>query len=162
MKRAPWIFFLLVSLMSAAASQAATLVVNDHTFEVSNTLADPTDLWVSPEDFTRINGFVVKPEGACLDEICVPLPQDEDSDLFVMRQGKRWINVTRFADKIQQAYAVDHDKGVWSFGQVPAKRTPFLKSAIAPDFSLTDRNGEVVRLADFRGKKVMIITWASW
>ena len=69
MKRAPWIFFLLVGVMSAGAAQAATLVVNDHTFEVSNTLADPTDLWVSPEDFTRINGFVVKPEGACLDEI---------------------------------------------------------------------------------------------
>ena len=32
----------------------------------------------------------------------------------------------------------------------------------APDFALPNREGEVVRLSDFRGKKVLIITWASW
>ena len=31
-----------------------------------------------------------------------------------------------------------------------------------PDFALPDRNGKTVRLSDFRGKKVLIVTWASW
>ena len=162
MKRRTWICLLIVATMTAGAAQAATLIVNDRVIEITNTLPDPTDLWVSPDDFTRINGFVLKPEGACLGELCIPLRQDEDSELYVTREGKSWVNASRFADKIQQAYVVDHDQDVWSFGQAPAKRTPFLESAVAPDFALTDRSGKEVRLSDFRGKKVLIMTWASW
>ncbi|MEO1438590.1 MAG: TlpA disulfide reductase family protein [Bacteroidota bacterium] len=33
---------------------------------------------------------------------------------------------------------------------------------LAPDFALTDVNGRVVRLSDFRGKVVYIDFWASW
>lgn len=164
MKKVRWLWLplLIVGLMMPVAAHATTVIVNGSTLEISDTLSDPTDLWVSPEDFTRINGFVLKPEGACLDEICIPLRQDEDSDLFVKRDGRSWVNASAFANKIQQAYAVDPDKGVWSFGQVPATRTAFLESAVAPDFELTDRDGNVVRLSDLRGKKVLILTWASW
>jgi peroxiredoxin len=34
--------------------------------------------------------------------------------------------------------------------------------AMAPDIELTDRKGEVVRLADLKGKKALIVTWSSW
>lgn len=146
----------------AAVAQAATVISNGTVFTVEKTLADPTDLWVTPEDFTRINGFVLKPEGACLDELCIPLRQDQDSALFVRRDGQPWLNATAFADKVQQPYVVDRDTGVWSFGQVPASRTTFLKSAVAPDFALRDRHGDLVRLSDFKGKKVLLLTWASW
>lgn len=153
----------IAGMLSLATSALATTVIaNEQIIELSDTLADPTDLWVTPEDFTRINGFELKPEGACLDEICIPLRQNEDSELHITRDGKSWLNASAFADKVQQAYVVDRDHGVWSFGQVPAARRPFLESAMAPDFALTDRNGETVRLSDFRGKKVLIITWASW
>ncbi len=143
-------------------AQATTVIAQGEVFEIGQTLADPTDLWVSPDDFTRINGFVLKPEGACLDDLCIPLRQDEDNDLFVRRDGQAWLNATAFADKVQQAYAVDRETDVWSFGQVPADRKPFLESAIAPDFALEDRDGNTVRLSDFRGKKVLLLTWASW
>ena len=33
---------------------------------------------------------------------------------------------------------------------------------MAPDFALPDREGKLVRLSDFKGKKVLIVTWASW
>jgi peroxiredoxin len=33
---------------------------------------------------------------------------------------------------------------------------------MAPDFEMKDRAGKLVRLSDFRGKKVMLVTWASW
>ena len=130
--------------------------------EVPETLSDVRHLWVSPDDFSMINGFELKPEGACLGDLCVPLRQDRDSNFFVTRDGKPWINATAFADKIGQAYVVDHDSKTWSFGMVPMTRKSFLESADAPDFSLKDRNGGTVRLSDFRGKKVLIITWASW
>ena len=32
----------------------------------------------------------------------------------------------------------------------------------APDFALPDPSGRIHRLSDYRGKKVFLVTWASW
>jgi cytochrome c-type biogenesis protein len=37
-----------------------------------------------------------------------------------------------------------------------------LSSFDAPDFTLPDMNGNTHSLSDFRGKKVLLLTWASW
>ncbi len=152
----------LVAAIARPAVAEVTVLFNDAVVLVERTLADPNDLWVLPADLTRINGFELKPEGACLGAFCVPVRQDEDSAMFVTRAGQGWFNVTELARRLQQAYAVDHDRQVWSFGQIPMTRQSFLRSAVAPDFTLPDRQGNPVSLSDFRGKKVLIITWASW
>ena len=146
----------------AAAHGAVTVLYDDQVIEIARTLADPNDLWVVPEDLPRVNRFELKPEGACLDELCVPVVQDRDSEMFVTRGGQPWFNVTALARRLEQAYVADHDRGIWSFGQIPVTRTGFLGSAIAPDFELPNRQGEMVRLSGFRGKKVLVVTWASW
>ena len=146
----------------AAAHGAVTVLYDDQVIDIARTLADPNDLWVVPEDLPRVNRFELKPEGACLDELCVPVRQDLDSEMFVTRAGQPWFSVTELARKLEQAFTADHDHGVWSFGEIPVTRTAFLRSAVAPDFELPNREGEPVRLSDFRGKKVLILTWASW
>ena len=140
----------------------ATVLYQERNVEIASTLDDPNDLWVVPDDLTRINDFVLKPEGACLAELCVPVRQDRDSELYVRRAGQGWFNVTELARRLQQSFAVDHEHAVWSFGNIPVTRNAFLQSAKAPDFALPDREGKLVRLSDFRGKKVLVITWASW
>ena len=75
----------------AAAAEPVRVLYDDNVVEVERTLPDADDLWVAPEDLPRVNGFELEPEGACLEELCVP-----------------------------------------------------------------------VRLSDFRGKKVLVATWASW
>lgn len=145
-----------------AHAAPATVLYNDQVVTVDQTLADPTDLWVTPDDLTRINGFVLKPEGACLDSICIPVKQSSDSDIVVTRSAQKWFNVTEFADMLSQAYVVDHDSGTWSFGEIPLHRDSFLSNAEAPDFTLPDGFGNMVSLSDFRGKKVYLGTWASW
>jgi len=152
----------LMAVITRPAVAEVTVLFDDAVVRVDRTLADPNDLWVLPADLTRINGFELKPEGACLDTFCVPVRQDEDSAMFVTRAGQGWFNVTELARRLQQAYAVDHDRQVWSFGQIPVIRQSFLQSAVAPDFTLLDRQGTPVSLSDFRGKKVLILTWASW
>ena len=151
-----------VLAMTAGTAEAATVIAGGAVFETEKTLPDVRNLWVTPGDFEKISGFVLKPEGACLDDLCIPLRQNEDNELYVTRDGQGYVNATAFADKVQQAYVSDIGQGVWSFGLAPATRKAFLESAMAPDFALKDRNGKTVRLSDFRGKKVLIITWASW
>lgn len=148
-------------LSPGARADMATILANDRVTEVK-TLEDPTDLWVTGADLEPATGFTLKPEGACLDDICIPIRQDQDSELYVNRDGTGWVNVSTLADKLGQAYAVDRDAGVWSFGPVPAVRQSTLESAVAPDFELADRDGNIVKLSDFRGKKVLLVTWASW
>lgn len=155
-------FAVAALLPLTAAAQPVTVLFDDNVVEVERTLPDADDLWVMPADLPRVNGFELKPEGACLDELCVPVRQDRDSELFVTRGGQGWFNVTGLARRLQQAYAVDHTHAVWSLGEIPVTRTRFFNAALAPDFELPNREGELVRLSDFRGKKVLVVTWASW
>ncbi len=151
-----------LALFAAQALAGAVVLYEDRAVTVDNTLADPTDLWVRSAELTRVNGFELKPEGACIDDICVPVRQDVDSDIFVTRQGTQWFNVSELADRLNQPMVVDSDNGVWSFGAIPARRSSFLDKAVAPDFSLPDIDGNTIKLSDFKGKKVMLLTWASW
>jgi hypothetical protein len=146
----------------AAQAGRATVLYQDRVVELERTLNDPNDLWVLPQDLPRINDFVLKPEGACLEELCIPVRQDRDSQMFVTRAGQGWFNVTELARRLQQAFVVDDEHTVWSFGNISVTRNAFLQSAMAPDFALPNREGKLVRLSDFRGKKVLVITWASW
>lgn len=145
---------------TANAAPAATVLYNDQMIEVARTLADPDDLWVTPDDLTRISGFALKGNRVCLDALCVPARGE--SDLRITRSKQTWISMTALARELKQAVAVDAERGVWSFGDIPAARAGFLESAMAPDFSLPNRQGQQVRLSDFRGKKVLLVTWASW
>jgi hypothetical protein len=152
----------LTAAVTSAQTQTATVLYRERVVQLDRTLPDPDDLWVLPQDLPRVNDFELKPEGACLADLCVPVRQDRDSDLFVRRSGQGWFNVTELARKLQQAFVVDHDHHVWSFGTIPVARNSFLESAVAPDFALPNREGTLVKLSDFRGKKVLIVTWASW
>ena len=151
-----------LALFAAQALAGAVVLYEDRAVTVDNTLADPTDLWVRSVELSRVNGFELKPEGACIDDICVPVRQDVDSDIFVTRQGTQWFNVSELADRLNQPMVVDSDNGVWSFGAIPARRSSFLNKAVAPDFSLPDIDGNTIKLSDFKGKKIMLLTWASW
>ena len=164
MNRFPCRVLLAATLLAASAQSlgGAVVIYEDRVVRVESTLADPTDLWIPSAELGRVNGFELKPEGACLDDICVPVRQNENSDIFITRGEEQWFNVAELADRLQQPYAVDHDRGVWSFGAIPVHRADFVDRALAPDFELPDTQGSLHRLSDFKGKKIMLLTWASW
>jgi hypothetical protein len=58
--------------------------------------------------------------------------------------------------------AVDHDEGVAYLGVPAAARAAQLASLEAPDFSLPDLDGRRHSLAEHRGKKVLLVAYASW
>ena len=67
-----------------------------------------------------------------------------------------------FARQIGQSFVVDREARVWSFGEIQALRGSFLSSRAAPDIAIPDRRGRPVKLSSFRGKKMLLVTWASW
>ncbi len=115
-------------------------------------------LLIRPADLSRVNGFELKPEGVCFKDICIPMKDG----LLVERDGKQWFDLVAFADLLGQPYVADTESRVWSFAEIPAKREAMMLNAMAPEFEVIDRQGKVVRLADFKGKKALIVTWSSW
>src|SRR6185503_19746604 len=88
--------FAAVVFTAAAAPTAqtgpTTVLYQNRVVELERRLPDPNDVWVLPQDLPRINDFVLKPEGACLAELCVPVRQDRDSEIFVTRARQGWFN----------------------------------------------------------------------
>lgn len=119
---------------------------------------DGDGLLIRPDDLARVNGFELKPEGACYQDVCIPITDD----IVVERDGSTWFDLTAFADHLGQPYVADHDARVWSFVDIPAVRENMMLNALAPDLEVTDRQGNVIRLADLKGKKALIVTWSSW
>lgn len=141
----------------AARRTRATVLYDDRAVKVTTARSEPRlkdVLWVRKTDLPRINDFELKPQGACRADLCIPIPK------AMVRGG--YFNLTAFARTIGESCVADADAGVWSFGEIPVLRGAFLGSRMAPDFSLADRKGRLVRLSDFHGKKVLVLTWASW
>lgn len=104
---------------------------------------------VGADVFAAGTGWVIKPEGACKGEICVPLPADRGFDLVDA------------AERLGMALVHDEVHGVWALGpESLTGRT--LVSAEAPDVVLQDLDGNDFHLASLRGQKVVIVSWAPY
>ncbi len=136
---------------------AATVLYQGKTITLETT-GPGNGLLIDPKDLSAVNGFELKPEGACYADMCVPIPDN----LMVEADGKSWFDLLAFADLLDQPYVADEAERVFSFAEVPAKRDNMMVNGMAPDIELTDRSGNVFRLADLKGKKALIVTWSSW
>lgn len=58
--------------------------------------------------------------------------------------------------------AHDASTATWVLGESAASRSAQLQSLEAPDFTLPDLAGQRHSLAEQRGKKVLLVSWASW
>ena len=115
------------------------------------------DLWL-PIQSLPATGWELKPEGACRGDVCVPLPSGRDAAFL---DGGRF-NFTALARHLGMPFATHAATGAWAFGESSAKRNAELESLVAPEFSLPDLDGREHRLSDYRGRKVFMVTWASW
>jgi len=142
--------------LAAPPTSSATVLFGENAVVLDKVRADPQNLWVLANDLPRINEFEVKPQGACRADVCIPLSK-------TLKNGE-WFNLTGFAHKIGETVVIekDADQNVYSFGEIPVLRGSFYNSRMAPDFAVPDRKGRVIHLSDFRGKKTLVITWASW
>lgn len=166
MNRASLLAGVLVLLFMATCSTVAkearaTIVYDDVATQVTRDGDNPGQLWISNADLTRATHFEVKPQGVCRDQLCFPIPKARKHEFLRKDAGKDLFNLTAFAQLVQQPVAHDAALSTWYFGLRSDQRQT-LSSLQAPDFTLPDMNGKMHSLSDFRGKKVFLVTWASW
>jgi len=159
--------FLAIVAMCVMAAQATDqdkrIVIYDGVAtEVAVAPNSSTDLWITTSDLTRATRFVIKPQGVCRDELCFPLPKSRKAEFVSKKGATTWFNLSEFAKLIRQPVIVDQKNGVWYFGVRDAEQNGYLTSLEAPNFTLPDLNGRMHSLSDFRGRKVLLVTWASW
>jgi hypothetical protein len=159
------IFAIILATVAAARASdqnSRTVIYDGVASEVTALAVGSSDLWITTSDLTRATRFVIKPQGVCRDELCFPLPKDRKAEFVSTKGATTWFNLSNFARLIRQSFVTDQKNNVWYFGVRAEEQNGFLASLEAPNFTLPDLNGKPHSLADFRGKKVLLVTWASW
>jgi hypothetical protein len=113
---------------------------------------DHLDLTI--DEFRDLTGWEIKPEGACRDERCVPLPATAATS-----DGR--VDVTAVAERLGMPIAHDEQHGLWAVGPESGGRR-VLDDVEMPDLVLPDFDGNTFDFATLRGRKVALIAWASW
>jgi len=115
-------------------------------------------LWLGAADLERVSGWTLKPEGFCKGEVCVPVPPSRAAE-FVSGQS---YNLAALAGLLGRPVVADTVNHVWCIGEASGERRRALQSLEAPDFTLPDLAGRMHSLSDYRGKRVFLVSWASW
>ena len=111
---------------------------------------------ISFDDFARATGWQLKPQGLCIDEICVPVRE-------VNRlTGGTGIDLVEFARVTQQNIVFDRQRQVAALGERADSRSESMSSLLAPDFKLPDIHGRQVSFSDFNRRKRLLLAWSSW
>ncbi|HET9933192.1 MAG TPA: redoxin domain-containing protein [Polyangiaceae bacterium] len=115
-------------------------------------------LWLDKLELEQSTRWSWKSQGLCRDDTCLPIPHDND---------RPWVSGDRFDVAALWRYLewpiVRSRAGdVWVLGECASRRAAPSSSLSAPDFALPDLDGRLHRLSDYRGRKVFLVTWASW
>jgi hypothetical protein len=113
-------------------------------------------VFVAPAELSRATGWTLKPEGLCRDAVCVPV---RDRAALV---GAAGVDLAAFAAALGRPLALDLEEGAAALGTAAADRGAALASLEAPDFELPDLAGRRHTLSEHRGKKALLIAYASW
>jgi len=114
------------------------------------------ELGVSADDFARATGWLLRPEGLCKGDVCVPV-----RDAAAMSNGSA-IDVAEFARVTGRNVVIDASRNVVAMGEQASSRAAAMTTLDAPDFTLPDINGKMVSLSDFANRKKLILAWSSW
>jgi hypothetical protein len=101
-------------------------------------------------------GWELHPEGLCREGLCMPVPEGAGLE------AHGGLDLEAFARVLDRPLALDVEERAGYLGVSAGERQRALKSLLAPDFTLPDLAGRPHRLSDHRGKKVLLVVYASW
>lgn len=126
--------------------------------QVEAAQAEGDQLWLPASELERATGWSFQAEGFCRDDACIPVPPGREAE-FVRAES---VNVAEFWRRRGGPVLRSRAGDVWMLGESAETRGASLDSLEAPDFTLPDLDGTPHSLGAQRGKKVLLVTWASW
>jgi hypothetical protein len=135
-----------------------TLLVDERVVTLTGADVADDDLWLTARDAEAATGWVPKPEGLCRGPVCVPLPRGHETQF--VRDAR--VNVAALWRHLGRPVARSAHGDVWVLGEGAPNRAAAPTSGEAPDFTLPDSTGRMHALSQYRGHKVLLVTWASW
>ena len=132
-----------------------TLISDDQVHDVEGTI-DGEAIRVRPDIVERTLGWHLEASGLCRGDVCVPV---RDRARLTAADG---IDLGELARVLDRPFASDAAERVAVLGESAVNRSGALSTLTAPDFELPDLAGRKHHLSDHRGKKRLLIAWASW
>ena len=124
---------------------------------------DAAALWLDAQGIEAATGWQWKTEGLCQRDVCIPLPPAARAQWVRELPGQApALNLAAMWRHSGQPAVHDQTGQTWVLGTGAAQRRAALETLDAPDFTLPDLAGAPHSLADYRGRKVFLTTWASW
>ena len=136
----------------------ATLITETSETVLPEARVEGDRLWLFPDELEPATGWSSRPEGLCRGGLCVPIPLGREREFVRDDQ----IDAAALWRHLGQPLVHSADGGTWVLGTAAADRGAAWHSLEAPDFSLPDRTGRRHSLSEHRGKKVLLVSWASW
>jgi hypothetical protein len=118
--------------------------------------AEGDSIYLAPDALHESLGWELSAEGLCRESLCVPIPPDAR---VLTSAG---IDLAALARVLQRPLAVDVAERAAYVGAGAPDRARALASLRAPDFALPDLSGRTHSLAEQRGRKVLLVAYASW
>ena len=107
-------------------------------------------------DFEIITGWKLKPQGLCIDQICVAVRDPKSLT------NQTEIDIVEFARITNQNIVVDHVRKIAALGEHADTRSEAMTTLDAPDFTLPDIHGKQISFSDFNRRKRLLLAWSSW
>ena len=136
-------------------SEAFTLIDGERAVEIPARLSGDA-VRIAPEALHGATGWKLEPRGLCRGEVCVPV---RDRAALADDSG---VDLAAFARAIDQPLALDAAERAAALGTAAAERSARMATLEAPDFRLPDLAGRMHSLSEHRGRKVLLVAYASW
>ncbi len=109
-------------------------------------------LIIPRDDFEAGTGWLLRPEGACRGDHCIPLVDPPEGDT---------VDVAAMASQMNLPLVADERHAVWAVGPASVGGRA-LVGAEAPDVTLPDLDGNPFTLSSLRGQKVLLVAWSPY
>ena len=78
-----------------------TLIYREQPAQISRAAVDGDDLWLSLDELKTATGWELRPQGACLGDLCVPIPAGREAEF--VRDCVTRLNLTALGRLLGQA-----------------------------------------------------------
>ncbi len=132
-----------------------TILDDAHATEADATV-DGDRVLVAASDFAAATGWVLKPEGLCRGEVCVPVRSRPDA----VADGR--VDAAAVAPLLARTALVDAPRGVVAYAAAATAVSDALADRRAADFTLPQLDGTPFTFSAIGRKKKLLVVWASW